>query len=271
MHKQRVLTALVIIPLVLIGLLWGGTVFFNVLVFVVAFFCLYEYFSMTFQNSPLLQSLGVLLGLIPLFMAMFKPGDHNIVFALFLICVSSIIIFLMTYPRHKNPFSKMAIFLFGCLYIGLFASLIVLIHPMPYGRLWIIFLLVIVAAADTGAYYIGSAMGRHKLCPNISRGKTVEGAVGGLIACVLMAVFSWMVFMDFSDLRALVPLAVLLGVASQIGDLTESVIKRACGRKDSGRLLPGHGGVFDRVDGLLMAGPCLFWILHFLGDYRGIG
>ncbi len=271
MHKQRVLTALVLVPLVLFGLLWGGIVFFKGLVFAVSFLCLYEYFSMTFETKPLFKAFGILTGLLPVTIAMFKPGGSNILFGIFLASLVAIILFLMTYESHTDPFLSLAQFIFGSFYIGLFTSLIALIYPMQYGRLWIIFLLAVVVAADTGAYYIGSSIGKHKLCPHISKGKTVEGAIGGLMACALTAILSWIVFMRFSDLRILIPLAILLGVASQIGDLTESVIKRACGRKDSGSLLPGHGGMFDRVDGLLMAGPVLFWILYFSDGCKGTG
>ena len=267
MHKQRVLTALILIPVVLSGLLWGGTIFFNSLMFVVSFLCLYEYFSMTFEKQVFFQAAGIISGLIPVAACMFRPGGYYLVFSIFLLCLSAVIVFLMTYQHHEEPLSRMAVFLFGTIYVGLCSGLIVLIHPMTYGKLWILFLLAVVAAADTGAYYMGSAIGKRKLSPHISKGKTVEGAMGGLTASAVTALICWLAFMRFEDPRILVPVAILLGITSQIGDLTESVIKRACGKKDSGRILPGHGGVFDRVDGLLLAGPVLFWILYFSDGY----
>lgn len=267
MHKQRVLTALIIVPVVLSGLLWGGTIFFNSLVFLVASLCLYEYFSMTFEKQVFFQAGGIILGLIPAAACMFRPGGYLLVFSVFLLCLSAVIIFLITYKHHREPFLRMAVFLFGTVYVGLSSGLIALIHPMTYGKLWIIFLLVVVASADTGAYYMGSAIGKRKLSPHISKGKTIEGAMGGLAASAVAALICWIVFMRFEDPRILVPVAILLGITSQIGDLSESVIKRACGKKDSGRILPGHGGVFDRVDGLLLAGPVLFWILYFSEGY----
>jgi len=262
MHKQRILTALVLVPAVLAGLLWGGFFFFSCLVLVVATLCLHEYFSMAF-DSRLFQTLGLAAGLVPLSFAIFLPGAYPLLFSLFIQCMAVVIIFLLTYGQHKDPFSRMSRFLFGIVYIGLLSALTVGLYKFPHGKLWVIFLLAVVAAADTGAYYVGSAIGKRKLCPNISKGKTVEGALGGLAASVLTALVSWLLFMGFSSPGILVPLALLLCVSSQMGDLTESVIKRACGVKDSGRILPGHGGMFDRVDGLLLAGPVLFWVLYF--------
>ncbi len=267
MHKQRVLTAFFLVPAVLAGLLWGGIIFFNCMVFVAAFFCLHEYFFMTFEQEVLFRAGGVFTGLFPVTAVAFQPGCFSLLFSIFLQCVVAIILFLLTYSHHREPFARLAIFLFGSMYIGIFSALTASIYSMPHGKIWVIFLLAVVAAADTGAYYVGSNMGRRKLCPGISKGKTVEGALGGLVACVVTALVAWILFMGFSRLAVLVPLALLLGVSSQIGDLTESMIKRAWGFKDSGRLLPGHGGMFDRVDGLLLAGPVLFWFLYFSNPY----
>jgi len=209
---------------------------------------------------------GIALGLLPLGTGLLVPEDRNLLFSISLVFLGAVILFLLQYSNYRDPLRSLSVYLFGALYIGLCSCLTAMIRDMPHGRLWIIFLLAVVASADTGAYLIGNAMGRYKLCPAISSGKTVEGAIGGLFACALAAILSWISFLGFLDLRVLVPLAVLLGVASQLGDLTESLIKRACNQKDSGKLLPGHGGVFDRVDALLLAGPVLYWVLYFGED-----
>jgi len=124
----------------------------------------------------------------------------------------------------------------------------------------LIFLMaVVVWAGDSAAYYVGSAIGKHKLAPAVSPGKTWEGAVanvaGGLVgACVARMTF----FPDLEWLHALA-LAVLLSVVGQLGDLFESALKRGAGVKDSGTLLPGHGGFLDRLDSLMVSGPVLFY------------
>lgn len=125
----------------------------------------------------------------------------------------------------------------------------------------ILFVLLLVAAADSAAYAAGHAFGRHKLAPTISPGKTIEGVVGGVLAVVLLAgIYGTMVWQFApSTLGAWVVLAATAGLVSVIGDLSESKLKRVAGVKDSGRLLPGHGGVLDRIDALTAAAPVFAW------------
>ncbi len=264
MHRKRVLTALILVPVLVAGLLWGGSLFFDLLIILITILCLYEYFEMALRDdSPIFKISGIFLGLIPLFFTIFKKEEVYLLFGLFLLFALSIIICVMTYRAQKFPFLFLAITAFGAGYISLCSSLIYLIYQFPNGLGWISFLFVVVFLADTGAYYAGNLMGRHKLCPAISKGKTVEGSIGGILASVFGALFCWISFFNFFDLRLLVPLSILLAIVSQIGDLAESIIKRHFGIKDSGTILPGHGGVFDRVDALLYAGPTLYWVLFF--------
>ena len=132
----------------------------------------------------------------------------------------------------------------------------------PQGHLWIFFLLAVVFACDTGAFYFGRAFGRHKLHPRLSPGKTWEGAVGGL----LCSLFAAMLFLKFIGLHPLTVslflMVAALSIAAQVGDLAESVLKRHQGVKDSGHILPGHGGILDRIDGLLFAIPVFFFYLN---------
>ncbi len=124
-----------------------------------------------------------------------------------------------------------------------------------------------VALADTGAYFTGKTIGRHKLAPLVSPNKTIEGAVGGIVWAILgMAVvftlrgwFGWEVFPAW-PLWRYVATGVLLAFFSQIGDLAESMLKRDAGIKDTGDIFPGHGGVLDRCDGFLIAAPLLYWL-----------
>lgn len=143
-----------------------------------------------------------------------------------------------------------------------------LLHAVdPRRPTMVLFVLALVAAADTAAYAAGHAFGRTKLAPAVSPGKTVEGVVGGVAAVVLVAVFCGRMIFDFSGSRlgAWVVLAAVAGVVSVLGDLVESKLKRLAGAKDSGRLLPGHGGVLDRIDALTAAAPifALGWLAAF--------
>ncbi|MBU4131253.1 MAG: phosphatidate cytidylyltransferase, partial [Proteobacteria bacterium] len=120
-------------------------------------------------------------------------------------------------------------------------------------------------ANDTGAFYTGTFFGKHKLAPNISPNKTIEGSVGGILTSMVAGfVFSFAFFDNFTLALHTLPCSFLMAVAGQIGDLFESAMKRASNIKDSGRILPGHGGMLDRIDGLLLAIPVLYVYLVFL-------
>ncbi len=271
MHRKRLLTALVLSPVLVIGLNWGGEFFFNLLLGGLTAICLFEYFLMTFKDSFFFRSFGIFLGLIPIFLAIFKKDVVYILFSIFLILLFSFIFILFFYANFKDPFTALLKFVFGAIYIGTSSGFICLIRYMHLGLYWIFFLLLVIFAADAGAYYAGTLMGKRKLCPSISKGKTVEGTIGGIISGVFASIVSWLLFFNFFDFRLLASLAIFLTIVSQIGDLAESVIKRACGVKDSGSLLPGHGGVFDRMDSILLAGSALFWILYFSNGDFSIG
>jgi phosphatidate cytidylyltransferase len=152
----------------------------------------------------------------------------------------------------------------GVVYIPLSLSLLITIRHQPEGMTWIFFLLAIIFAGDISAYYVGSYLGRHKLSPAISPGKTVEGAIGGLAANLLIGATGKYIF--FSGL-AWVPALIFFaaaGIAGQTGDLFESEMKRSSKIKDSGGLLPGHGGFLDRIDALLFASPVAYFFIMFI-------
>ena len=147
----------------------------------------------------------------------------------------------------------------GVLYIGLTLSYLLLIRSLPEGTLLIFFLFLVTWAGDTGAYIVGKSIGRHALAPVISPKKTYEGLAGGLaFACVTALVARGWFLPAFSFMDC-IALAVILTVAGLIGDLAESAIKRSAGFKDSGVLIPGHGGMLDRLDSLLFTGPAFYY------------
>jgi phosphatidate cytidylyltransferase len=150
----------------------------------------------------------------------------------------------------------------GVIYIPLFLSLLILLRQQPEGFLWVFTLVFAVFAGDTVAFYTGTFFGRHKLCPTISPGKTVEGALGGLGGNLLAAVVMKFFFPPSWGWDALLLFCLGSGIAGQVGDLFESQMKRLAGIKDSGGLLPGHGGMLDRIDALLFASPVAYALVR---------
>lgn len=143
---------------------------------------------------------------------------------------------------------------------------VALVRLHAEGPQLLLFLLLLVVAADIGAYFAGRAFGKHKLAPKVSPGKTWEGVFGGLIAALLMAALGvW--WFDMSTVPFMI-LCLVVAIASVVGDLTESLFKRHAGLKDSGSLLPGHGGVLDRVDSVTAAAPVFLIGLERLGLLR---
>jgi len=150
-----------------------------------------------------------------------------------------------------------AIWLFFWLYM--FAVAIAVTHASEVGQSLIIGACLAVWTSDTAAYFVGRKLGKHKLCPAISPGKSIEGSLAGLVAGVSVGMACWLHWQVLDMLPALF-LAMIVVAAGMLGDLSESAVKRAVGAKDSGRLLPGHGGILDRIDAMIMALP-VSWLL----------
>lgn len=147
----------------------------------------------------------------------------------------------------------------GVLYVGLTLSCLILTRALPDGEFLIFFVILVTWAGDTGAYISGKMLGRHLLAPIISPKKTIEGLIGGAILALLVALASRLWFLPSLTLMDAVILAALLTAAGVLGDLAESAIKRSVDQKDSGALIPGHGGMLDRLDSLLFTAPCFYY------------
>jgi phosphatidate cytidylyltransferase len=157
-----------------------------------------------------------------------------------------------------------AILVAGVIYIGLTLSCLLLTRALPHGEFLVFFVILVTWAGDTGAYISGKTLGRHALAPSISPKKTVEGLIGGAVLALLVALASRLWFLPLLTLTDAVILAILLTAAGLLGDLAESAIKRSVHQKDSGSLIPGHGGMLDRLDSLLFTGPCFYYYVVLL-------
>ncbi|HEN21137.1 MAG TPA: phosphatidate cytidylyltransferase, partial [Desulfobacteraceae bacterium] len=171
-------------------------------------------------------------------------------------------LFVLTHSESsREKTAEISKAVFGPLYVALPLVMLIMIDHLPNGNIWIFFILVVIFANDTGGFYFGRLLGRHKLHVSVSPNKTWEGAIGGTVSS-LIAGFLFLYLMDFQKPGIIVmSLVLLISMSGQIGDLAESMLKRNCGIKDSGCILPGHGGILDRIDGLLFSIPVLYLYL----------
>lgn len=158
----------------------------------------------------------------------------------------------------KQSAGEVGLFLLGFLYVPLLMSFLVLLRDLDHGVQWIFLLLIIVMSGDTAAYYVGSSLGKRKLYPLVSPKKSVEGMIGGLAGSVIGTLLASATFFPELTIAGAVATALVVGLLGQLGDLFESLLKRSFGVKDSGTIIPGHGGMLDRLDSVLFAAPPLY-------------
>jgi phosphatidate cytidylyltransferase len=266
-HLKRWITGLVALPFLIFLVYWGGIPFL-VLISLACICSLWEYFRIVFNAEQQALSNAILwwgycLSLLMLGAAHFD-GMRSVVmvlaFNLIIVGLFSVFIY-KTNPRVGDIIQKQ---IQGIVYVPLLLSFLVVIRQEPDGMGWIFLLLAIIFAGDTSAYYMGSYLGRHKLNPAVSPGKTIEGAVGGLIGNLLAGLVGIFLFFPVLSWPTAIVFFLALGIAGQVGDLFESQLKRSSSIKDSGGLLPGHGGFLDRIDALLFASPVAYFFIMLI-------
>jgi phosphatidate cytidylyltransferase len=258
-HAKRWLTGLTALPFLIFWLGWGSPLMFALLIALVCLLSLREYFQMPLGGNargiyPPLAILGYSTGLSIIWAAY----ADSTAFIPVIITINFLLCGVFLLPRYKTDTSivdAVAVQVQGMVYIPVLISGLIRIRNSDGGILWIFFLLAIVFAGDIGAYYAGSYLGRHKLCPSVSPKKTIEGSIGGLAANLLVGGIIKAMFLPSLPWAACMAMFLFIGVAGQTGDLYESALKRSVQIKDSGTLLPGHGGMLDRIDALLFAAP----------------
>jgi len=261
---KRVITAAVLVPLVLLLLLKGSFLVLVIATALVAELASWEYLSIAdcrgSQRTLVLVAIAVLFGAIFFSPALILPTLGLCSLVLVLVC------------GFGSPLERVlrdsAFSIFPLLYIGLTLATLPLLWVQPNGPSLLIFLFCVVWTGDVAALYIGRNFGRHKLAPQISPNKSWEGSAGSIAGSLLIAVLLYFLARWLENRAALyfpgplirwLGLAVVLNVFAQVGDLVESAIKRGAGVKDSGAMLPGHGGILDRIDALLLAAPALWY------------
>ncbi len=210
---------------------------------------------MAFPGRWLERSLGVAFGVL-LSLGIFIPGLFEPAFWLGVVLVAAFSTYLFLGEKLEERYNRLGWSLLGSLYIGYLVPHMVLLFRLPDGRKWFFFLLLVIMTGDTAAYFVGTSLGRRKLWPEISPGKTIEGALGSVGASVLVGVLGGRILLPAMAWQEMLLLSLVVSVLGQIGDLFESWMKRVFSVKDSGFLLPGHGGLLDRLDSLIF--PVVF-------------
>ncbi len=271
-EMKRILTALVLIPIVLVLVFLGPRWqwLFTLAVTGVAALAGWEYLGLTQKTGAKPPRVAVAFALLLLFAGNFQWPDWK--FEIFgLLCLA-----LLVYCAFRGPVDRVmtdtSASVFCMIYTGLTLLTLVSLHEQADGPSLVTFLLCVVWAGDSTALYVGRTWGRRKLAPSLSPGKTWAGAIGSVIGSLAAAgiLLELAAQLQARDLAVLsypdeiwywLVLAFLINVAAQVGDLAESALKRSAGVKDSGTLIPGHGGVLDRIDAVLLAAPTLWYAL----------
>jgi phosphatidate cytidylyltransferase len=258
---KRVLSTIVLVPIFLWIVVGGPAWLFALMIVAVSMLANWE-FTRMFQRAgvPVLREAGLLWGgLVTL--AFVRPDRAGAAFAV-------VVLGLLAASLDKGGagperWQRVAVTLLGVCYVNWLLGHAITLRALPDGVHWILLLVWVTWVGETAAYVVGSLAGRHKLVPGISPGKTVEGAVAQLVASLLaaLAAVGWIV--PGLQLRDAIAVGILLGVLGQVGDLVESAIKRSVGTKDAGSVIPGHGGILDRIDGLLFNVPVLLYYVTY--------
>lgn len=247
---KRVLTALVLVPVAVYSVLFAPwAVFLGVVIF---FACtsFHEYATITRSFAPLGYAAGVLILIVP-------PGELGVFIFVATLATMCLPVFS---PSPESAVPRSAALATGILYIFGAWKCGILLHDISPP--WLMFALVVNWAGDTGAYYVGRRYGRRKLAPAISPGKSWEGAFASVAASVIFGVIYLPLAIHGTSYVKAILLSIGANIAGQVGDLAESAIKRSAGVKDSGKMLPGHGGMLDRLDSSLFAMPALYSMLR---------
>ncbi len=264
-HTLRWLTGVLIGIPVLVCFIAGPSWLWLLLVTAVAAIGLWEFHGLLFPEPlpPAWQICSYAAGiLLPL--GTYMGGLEGLNAILLLSLFSAFCLMMFSSPLDQGLITRIALLSLAWLYLPFLLSFVILVGMAVQGRFWILFVMAVVVTGDAGAYHTGCKLGRHKLYEAVSPKKTVEGAIGGLVCSILAGSFFGIVFLRDVPFGWLVFFSLVVALTGQLGDLIESMIKRNSGKKDSSGLLPGHGGILDRLDSLLFAFPVLWFLLNWI-------
>jgi phosphatidate cytidylyltransferase len=262
---KRLISALCILPPLALIVRFGTPFHFLLLVTFVVGLGLVEFYRMlSTKGFPCWRWLGVTCGgVLPLAFYVGGMANHGAVAATVLL---SFIVGLLARQELVISLQSIAFTLLGVFYIGWLFSYVLLLRLLIDGPYYVFYIFGVVWVGDAAALVVGTLIGHHKLAPAISPRKTVEGAVGGLLGSLGGAILGGLWLVGHFTLTQCLAVGCMLAVLGQLGDLSESLLKRTVGVKDSSILIPGHGGILDKVDGILFGAPALYYyVLYVMG------
>jgi phosphatidate cytidylyltransferase len=275
--SARLRTAAVVLPILIASILipWLKWLFVAMAIAAMVL-ALFEFYVLAKQQQLKPDTgAGFVAALTILVISLFPADIYNIILVQFVIIILTAAT-LVTTTLRGSPFDMMigsvGATVLGVLYIAVLGSHLValrMFHNQAVAADMLSFFFLVLMGADAGAYYVGRAFGKRKLAPSISPGKSWEGVAGGVAAALLMAAVAHYWFFRELELKYALPLAVVMTVVGIFGDLAESALKRGAGAKDTASILPGHGGLLDRLDSLLFNAPLIYYFARFY--FHGLG
>jgi phosphatidate cytidylyltransferase len=261
---QRVLSAVVALPVLAALILWRQPLGFSLFVLLVAGLALSEFATIGLPTASAgFRARLVILGVVFSAGLVFAPGFALLWLLAAFVATAAMVLF--DPGDIPGAGARLGVSLFGVLYLGGLCAPLAIIHrDAAHGSAWVLLAIAVTFGNDTGAYFAGRALGRHKLYPLVSPAKSVEGAIGGMAASVAILIGARATLAPWLTWGDCFLVGVPAGVIGPIGDLVESLIKRSGGVKDSGRIIPGHGGVLDRIDALLFVSAWVFVYVFYV-------
>lgn len=257
-------------------LVWAGGLYYTLAVGLLITLAMLEYIELL-KKQNFRPQIHLLLGISLLLLALIHvilnhPGlepwnsiyqSERVINLVVILVFFATIIHELLRGNPEQGFINASVNFFGAVYIGLMFAYILMLRYIPgQNSFYIMFTILVTWANDSAAYFIGINFGKHKLCPKISPKKSIEGSIGGLVGGLLVSLGLGIARQQ--PVWAMLVLGALVVIAGQFGDLIESIIKRNAGVKDSGNFLPGHGGVLDRFDSLLLAAPVVYYTITYV-------
>jgi phosphatidate cytidylyltransferase len=272
---SRILTAVVVLPFLIASILIPVLApLFVVMAAAALVFGLYEFYVLAKKKGMRPDVVAGYLASAALFTIFYfanrSPKQerldlHSIVLVIIILTIGTLVAAMLRGAPFDKMLASSGATILGVLYVVLLAGHLVAVRmgfPPELSADLLSFFFLVLMGSDIGAYYVGRALGKHKLAPAISPGKTWEGVAGGLTAALSLSAVAHFWFFPELPLKWALPLAAVMTVLGILGDLTESALKRGAGAKDAAKILPGHGGMLDRLDSLLFNAPLLYYFAH---------